>query len=130
MCNPREATEAPRGFSLVDQRPARATSDQRPAQTVCPITLVVAHVTTPPDTSSLTCIHVRRRPWGQRDRVLRHIAPSPALSLTRVIRGSAMRTIRTLTAGLACAALLPAAVAAQSVPQKVRSFTDSWYWGA
>ena len=41
-----------------------------------------------------------------------------------------MRTIRTLTAGLACAALLPAAVAAQSVPQKVRSFTDSWYWGA
>jgi hypothetical protein len=41
-----------------------------------------------------------------------------------------MRTIRTLTAGLACAALLPAVVAAQTVPQKVRSFTDSWYWGA
>ena len=41
-----------------------------------------------------------------------------------------MRTIRTLTAGLACAALLPAIVAAQSVPQKARSFTDSWYWGA
>jgi len=41
-----------------------------------------------------------------------------------------MRTIRTLTAGLACAALLPAVVAAQQVPQKVRSFTDSWYWGA
>jgi opacity protein-like surface antigen len=41
-----------------------------------------------------------------------------------------MRTIRTLTAGLACAALLPAFAAAQSVPQKVRSFTDSWYWGA
>jgi hypothetical protein len=41
-----------------------------------------------------------------------------------------MRTIRTLTAGLACAALLPAAVAAQAVPQSVRSFTDSWYWGA
>jgi hypothetical protein len=41
-----------------------------------------------------------------------------------------MRTIRTLTAGLACAALLPAVSAAQSVPQKARSFTDSWYWGA
>src|SRR5215207_9249649 len=41
-----------------------------------------------------------------------------------------MRTIRTLTAGLACAALLPTVVAAQQVPQKVRSFTDSWYWGA
>jgi opacity protein-like surface antigen len=41
-----------------------------------------------------------------------------------------MRTIRTLTVGLACAALLPAVAAAQSVPQKVRSFTDSWYWGA
>ena len=41
-----------------------------------------------------------------------------------------MRTIRTLTAGLACAALLPAIAAAQSVPQKARSFTDSWYWGA
>ena len=41
-----------------------------------------------------------------------------------------MRTIRTLTAGLACAALLPAVVAAQTVPQKARSFTDSWYWGA
>ena len=41
-----------------------------------------------------------------------------------------MRTIRTLTATLACAALLPAAAAAQTVPQKVRSFTDSWYWGA
>jgi hypothetical protein len=40
-----------------------------------------------------------------------------------------MRTIRTLTAGLACAALLPAVAAAQA-PQKVRSFTDSWYWGA
>ena len=41
-----------------------------------------------------------------------------------------MRTIRTLTATLACAALLPAMAAAQTVPQKVRSFTDSWYWGA
>lgn len=45
-----------------------------------------------------------------------------------------MRTIRTLTAGLACAALLPAVVAAQAaqptVPQQARSFTDSWYWGA
>ena len=41
-----------------------------------------------------------------------------------------MRTIRTLTATLACAALLPALAAAQTVPQKVRSFTDSWYWGA
>jgi len=41
-----------------------------------------------------------------------------------------MRSIRTLTAGLACAALLPAMGAAQSVPQKARSFTDSWYWGA
>ena len=41
-----------------------------------------------------------------------------------------MRTIRTLTAGLACAVLLPAITAAQSVPQKARSFTDSWYWGA
>src|SRR3954467_4587703 len=41
-----------------------------------------------------------------------------------------MRTIRTLTAGLACAVLLPAISAAQSVPQKARSFTDSWYWGA
>jgi hypothetical protein len=41
-----------------------------------------------------------------------------------------MRTIRTLTAGLACAALLPAVVAAQQVPAKARSFTDSWYWGA
>jgi hypothetical protein len=41
-----------------------------------------------------------------------------------------MRTIRTLTAGLACAALLPAVVAAQTVPQRARSFTDSWYWGA
>jgi hypothetical protein len=41
-----------------------------------------------------------------------------------------MRTIRTLTAGLACAALLPAVVAAQTVPQKARAFTDSWYWGA
>ena len=45
-----------------------------------------------------------------------------------------MRTIRTLTAGLACVALLPALAAAQSappsVPQKARSFTDSWYWGA
>lgn len=41
-----------------------------------------------------------------------------------------MRTIRTLTAGLACAALLPAVAAAQSVPQAARSFTDSWYWGA
>jgi hypothetical protein len=41
-----------------------------------------------------------------------------------------MRTIRTLTAGLACAALLPAVSAAQAVPQKARSFTDSWYWGA
>ena len=41
-----------------------------------------------------------------------------------------MRTIRTLTAGLACAALLPAVVAAQTVPRKARSFTDSWYWGA
>ena len=41
-----------------------------------------------------------------------------------------MRTIRMLTAGLACAALLPAVVAAQTVPAKARSFTDSWYWGA
>ncbi len=45
-----------------------------------------------------------------------------------------MRTIRTLAAGLACVALLPAAAAAQAAPQsapnKVRSFTDSWYWGA
>ena len=43
-----------------------------------------------------------------------------------------MRTIRTLTAGLACAALLPAMAAAQqaAVPQKARSFTESWYWGA
>ena len=45
-----------------------------------------------------------------------------------------MRTIRTLTAGLACVAFLPALAAAQSappsVPQKARSFTDSWYWGA
>jgi opacity protein-like surface antigen len=41
-----------------------------------------------------------------------------------------MRTIRTLTAGLACAALLPAVAAAQAAPQKARSFTDSWYWGA
>ena len=41
-----------------------------------------------------------------------------------------MRTIRTLTAGLACAALLPAVVSAQQVPAKVRAFTDSWYWGA
>lgn len=41
-----------------------------------------------------------------------------------------MRTIRTLTAGLACAALLPAIAAAQAAPQKARSFTDSWYWGA
>jgi opacity protein-like surface antigen len=41
-----------------------------------------------------------------------------------------MRTIRTLTAGLAFAALLPALAAAQAVPQKARSFTDSWYWGA
>src|SRR5215204_1598749 len=41
-----------------------------------------------------------------------------------------MRTIRTLTVGLACAALLPAIAAAQQVPQKARSFTDSWYWGA
>jgi len=41
-----------------------------------------------------------------------------------------MRTIRTLTAGLACAALLPAVAAAQAAPHKVRSFTDSWYWGA
>jgi hypothetical protein len=41
-----------------------------------------------------------------------------------------MRTIRTLTAGLACAALLPAVAAAQTVPQQARSFTDSWYWGA
>jgi hypothetical protein len=41
-----------------------------------------------------------------------------------------MRTIRTLTAGLACVAFLPAISAAQSVPQKARSFTDSWYWGA
>ena len=41
-----------------------------------------------------------------------------------------MRTIRTLTAGLACAALLPALAAAQAAPQKLRSFTDSWYWGA
>ena len=41
-----------------------------------------------------------------------------------------MRTIRTLTAGLACAALLPAVAAAQQVPQAARSFTDSWYWGA
>jgi hypothetical protein len=43
-----------------------------------------------------------------------------------------MRTIRTLTAGLACAALLPAMAAAQqaAAPQKARSFTDSWYWGA
>jgi opacity protein-like surface antigen len=40
-----------------------------------------------------------------------------------------MRTIRTLTAGLACAALLPAVAAAQQAPQKARSFTDSWYWG-
>src|SRR4029453_13052892 len=41
-----------------------------------------------------------------------------------------MRLIRTLTAGLACAALLPAMAAAQAAPQKLRSFTDSWYWGA
>ena len=41
-----------------------------------------------------------------------------------------MRTIRTLTAGLACAVLLPAISAAQSVPHKARTFTDSWYWGA
>lgn len=41
-----------------------------------------------------------------------------------------MRTIRTLTAGLACVALFPAISAAQSVPQKARPFTDSWYWGA
>lgn len=41
-----------------------------------------------------------------------------------------MRTIRTLTAGLVCAAFLPAVAAAQSVPQNARSFTDSWYWGA
>src|SRR5690242_18327328 len=41
-----------------------------------------------------------------------------------------MRTIRTLTAGLACAVVLPAVAAAQQVPQKARSFTDSWYWGA
>jgi opacity protein-like surface antigen len=41
-----------------------------------------------------------------------------------------MRTIRTLTAGLACAVLLPAVAAAQQAPQKARSFTDSWYWGA
>jgi opacity protein-like surface antigen len=44
-----------------------------------------------------------------------------------------MRTIRTLTAGLACV-LLPAVAAAQaapqSVPNKARTFTDSWYWGA
>ena len=41
-----------------------------------------------------------------------------------------MRSIRTLTAGLACAALLPAVAAAQAAPQQARSFTDSWYWGA
>lgn len=41
-----------------------------------------------------------------------------------------MRSIRTLTAGLAFAALLPAVAAAQTVPQGARSFTDSWYWGA
>ena len=45
-----------------------------------------------------------------------------------------MRTIRTLTAGLACVAFLPALAAAQaapqSLPQKARTFTDSWYWGA
>lgn len=40
-----------------------------------------------------------------------------------------MRTIRTLTAGLACA-LVPAVAAAQSAPQNTRPFTDSWYWGA
>ena len=41
-----------------------------------------------------------------------------------------MRSIRTLTAGLACAALLPAVAAAQAAPKTIRSFTDSWYWGA
>src|SRR6476620_2674063 len=41
-----------------------------------------------------------------------------------------MRSIRTLTAGLACAALWPAVAAAQGTPKAVRSFTDSWYWGA
>ena len=45
-----------------------------------------------------------------------------------------MRMIRTLTAGLACVAFLPALAAAQaapqSLPQKARTFTDSWYWGA
>jgi len=45
-----------------------------------------------------------------------------------------MRMIRTLTAGLACVAFLPALAAAQAapqtLPQKARSFTDSWYWGA
>jgi hypothetical protein len=41
-----------------------------------------------------------------------------------------MRSIRTLTAGLACAALLPAVAAAQVAPKAIRSFTDSWYWGA
>ena len=44
-----------------------------------------------------------------------------------------MRTIRTLTAGLACMVLLPAVAAAQA-PQpaapQTRTFTDSWYWGA
>ena len=41
-----------------------------------------------------------------------------------------MRSIRTLTAGLAWAALVPALAGAQTAPQKLRSFTDSWYWGA
>ena len=43
-----------------------------------------------------------------------------------------MRSIRTLTAGLACAAFFPAVAAAQqaAAPQTARSFTDSWYWGA
>jgi len=41
-----------------------------------------------------------------------------------------MRSIRTLTAGLAWSALLPAMAAAQAAPQKLRSFADSWYWGA
>ena len=44
-----------------------------------------------------------------------------------------MRTIRTLTAGLACMVLLPAVAAAQvaqPAAPKARTFTDSWYWGA
>src|SRR4030095_10043934 len=41
-----------------------------------------------------------------------------------------MRSIRTLTAGLAWAPLLPAMGAAPTAPPKLRSFTDSWYWGA